>query len=90
MKDVAHRGKNEGGKNKTLRLERKLRQDNVTGTRVVIAREISRDENTLLYFEKVVFGEKEAARLNNVLKDTPLTRRNGSLFIRTALKIEEQ
>jgi len=82
--------KREGEKTKVLYLEGKLRQDNVKDLQGEIVKGINTGESVVLDFAKVVFLDDEAARLIKNLKDPRLTLRNCSLFIRTALKIEEK
>jgi len=81
--------KREGEKTKVLYLEGKLRQDNVKELQGEIVKGINTGKTIILDFAKVVFLDDEAARLIRGLKDPRLTLRNCSLFIRTALKIEE-
>jgi anti-anti-sigma regulatory factor len=82
--------KKEGEKTKVLYLEGKLRQDNVKDLQGEIVKGINTGESVILDFAKVVYLDDEAARLIKNLKDSRLTLRNCSLFIRTALKIEEK
>ena len=82
--------KKEGEKTKVLYLEGKICQDYVKELRVEITKGIGTGERVILDFEKVIFLDDEAARMLRRLKDTRLSMRNCSLFIRTALKMEDE
>jgi anti-anti-sigma regulatory factor len=82
--------KKEGEKTKVLYLEGKLCQDYVKELQVEIVKGIDTGERVILDFAKVIFLDDEAARMIRRLKDSRLSLRNCSLFIRTALKIEEK
>ena len=82
--------KREGEKTKVLYLEGKLCQDYVKELQVEIVKGIDTGESIILDFAKVVFLDDEAARMIRQLKDSRLSLRNCSLFIRTALKAEEE
>ena len=82
--------KKEGEKTKVLYLEGKICHEYVKELRVEINRGIDTGERVILDFAKVIFLDDEAARMIRKLKDSRLSLRNCSLFIRTALKIEEK
>lgn len=82
--------KKEGEKTKVLYLEGKICQDYVKELQVEIIKGIDTGERVILDFAKVIFLDDEAARMIRKLKDTRLSLRNCSLFIRTALKMEEK
>ena len=82
--------KKEGEKTKVLYLEGKICQDYVKELRVEITKGIDTGERVILDFGKVIFLDDEAARMIRRLKDTRLSLRNCSLFIRTALKMEDE
>ena len=82
--------KKEGEKTKVLYLEGKICQDYVKELRVEITKGIDTGERVILDFGKVIFLDDEAARMIRRLKDTRLSLRNCSLFIRTALKMEDK
>jgi anti-anti-sigma regulatory factor len=82
--------KKEGEKTKVLYLEGKICQDYVKELQVEIIKGINTEERIILDFAKVIFLDDEAARMIRKLKDNRLNLRNCSLFIRTALKIEEK
>jgi anti-anti-sigma regulatory factor len=81
--------KKEGEKTKVLYLEGKICQDYVKELQIEISKGIDTGEKVILDFAKVVFLDDEAARMLRKLKRYRLSLRNCSLFIRTALKIEE-
>ena len=81
--------KKEGEKTKVLYLEGKLCQDYVKELQVEISKGMDTGEKVILDFAKVIFLDDEAARMLRGLKQTRLSLRNCSLFIRTALKMEE-
>jgi anti-anti-sigma regulatory factor len=82
--------KKEGEKTKVLYLEGKICQDYVRELQIEIIKGIDTGERVILDFAKVIFLDDEAARMIRRLKDSRLSLRNCSLFIRTALKIEER
>jgi len=82
--------KKEGEKTKVLYLEGKICQDYLKELQVEIIKGINTGERVILDFAKVIFLDDEAARMLRKLKETRLSLRNCSLFIRTALKIEEK
>jgi hypothetical protein len=82
--------KREGDKTKVLYLEGKLCQDYVKELQVEIVKGIDSGEKIILDFAKVLFLDDEAARMIRRLKDSRLNLRNCSLFIRTALQVEEE
>jgi anti-anti-sigma regulatory factor len=82
--------KKEGERIKVLYLEGKLRQDNVRQLQMEIDKGKNTGESVILDFAKVVFLDDEAAQLIRKLIDSRLRLRNCSLFIRTALRIEEK
>jgi anti-anti-sigma regulatory factor len=81
--------KKEGDKTRVLHLEGKLCQDYVRELQVEIAKGVDTGEKIVLDLAKVVFLDDEAARMINTFKDSRLSLRNCSLFIRTALNIKE-
>jgi anti-anti-sigma regulatory factor len=81
--------KKEGEKTKVLYLEGKICQDYVRELQIEIIKGIDTGERVVLDFAKVIFLDDKAARMIRRLKDSRLSLRNCSLFIRTALKIEE-
>lgn len=80
----------EGEKTKVLILEGKICRDYVKELRIVIDKGIGTGEKIVLDFGKVIFLDDEAARMIRKLKDTRLSLRNCSLFIRTALKLDKK
>jgi len=82
--------KKEGGKTKVLYLEGKICQDYVKELRVEIEKGVDAGERIILDFAKISFLDDDAARMIRQLKDTRLSLRNCSLFIRTALEMEEK
>lgn len=82
--------KKEGEKTKVLYLEGKICQDYVKELRIAIDKWIDTGERVILDFARVVFMDDEAARMIGRFRDTRLSLRNCSLFIRTALKMDEK
>ncbi len=82
--------KKEGEKTKVLYLEGKICQDYVQELQIEIDKWIDTGERVILDFSKVVFMDDEAARLIRRFYDNRLSLRNCSLFIRTALKMDER
>lgn len=82
--------KKEGEKTKVLYLEGKISQDYLKELRIEIDKGVSGGESIILDFAKVNFLDDDAARMIRQLKDTRLSLRNCSLFIRTALDMEEK
>lgn len=82
--------KKEGEKTKVLYLEGKISQDYLKELRVEIDKGVDAGESIILDFAKVNFLDDSAARMIRQLKDTRLSLRNCSLFIRTALEMEEK
>lgn len=82
--------KKEGEKIKVLYLEGKISQDYLKELRIEIDKGVSAGESIILDFAKVNFLDDDAARMIRQLKDTRLSLRNCSLFIRTALDMEEK
>ena len=82
--------KKEGEKTKILYLEGKICQDYVNELRIEIDKGIDTGERVILDFAKVNFLDDEAARMIRKFKDTRMSLRNCSLFIRTALKMDEK
>ena len=58
--------------------------------RIEIDKGIDTGERVILDFAKVNFLDDEAARMIRKFKDTRMSLRNCSLFIRTALKMEKK
>jgi anti-anti-sigma regulatory factor len=82
--------KSEGEKTKVLYLEGKICRDYIKELRIEIDKGIGTGEKVILDLGKVIFLDDEAARMIRKLKDTRLSLRNCSLFIRTALKIDKK
>jgi anti-anti-sigma regulatory factor len=82
--------KKEGEKTKVLYLEGKICQDYVKELRIEIDKGMDTGERVILDFTKVVFMDDEASRMIRGLRDTRLSLRNCSLFIRTALIMDEK
>ncbi len=82
--------KKEGEKTKILYLEGKICQDYLKELQDEIDKGINSGERVILDLSRVNFLDDEAARMIRQLKDTRLIIQNCSLFIRTALKIEEK
>jgi anti-anti-sigma regulatory factor len=82
--------KKEGEKIKILYLEGKICQGYLKELQDEIDKGITSGERVVLDFAKVNFLDDEAARMIRQLKDTRLSLQNCSLFIRTALKMEEK
>jgi hypothetical protein len=80
----------EGEKTKVLYLEGKICRDYIKELRIEIDKGIGTGEKVILDLGKVMFLDDEAARMIRKLKDTRLSLRNCSLFIRTALKIDKK
>jgi anti-anti-sigma regulatory factor len=80
----------EGEKTKVLYLEGKICRDYIKEFQIEIEKGIGTGEKIILDFGKVLFLDDEAARMIRKLKDTRLSLRNCSLFIRTALKIDKK
>ena len=82
--------KNEGERTKVLYLEGKICRDYVKELRVEIDKGIRAGEKIILDFAQVIFLDDEAARMIRQLNENRLSLRNCSLFIRTALEMEEK
>lgn len=82
--------KKEGEKTKVLYLEGKISQDYLMELRVEIDKGVNAGESIILDFAKVNFLDDDAARMIRGLKGARLSLRNCSLFIRTALEMEEK
>ena len=82
--------KKEGEKTKVLYLEGKICQDYVKELRIEIDKGMDTGERVILDFTKVVFMDDESSRMIRGLRDTRLSLRNCSLFIRTALIMDEK
>ena len=77
--------KKEGEKTRVLYLEGKICQDYVKELQVEIIKGIDTGEIIILDFAKVIFLDDEAARMIRRLKDSRLSLRNCSLFIRNSV-----
>jgi len=82
--------KKEGDRTKVLYLEGKICQEYVKELRVEIDKGIRTGERVILDFAQVIFLDDDAARMIRQVKDSRLSLRNCSLFIRTALDMEEK
>jgi anti-anti-sigma regulatory factor len=82
--------KKEGDRTKVLYLEGKICQEYVKELRVEIDKGIRTGERVILDFAQVIFLDDDAARMIRQVKDSRLSLRNCSLFIRTALNMEEK
>jgi hypothetical protein len=80
----------EGEKTKVLYLEGKICRGYIKELQIEIDKGIGTGKKIILDFGKVLFLDDEAARMIRKLKDTRLSLRNCSLYIRTALKIDKK
>lgn len=82
--------KMEGERTKVLYLEGKICQEYVKEFWAEIDKGMRTGERIILDFAQVIFLDDEAARMIRKLQDSRVSLRNCSLFIRTALKMEEK
>lgn len=82
--------KKEGERIRVLYLEGKICRDYVNELRAEIDRGIRSGEMIVLDFARVAFLDDEAARMIRQFNESRLSLRNCSLFIRTALEMEEE
>jgi len=82
--------KKEDEKTKILFLEGKICQEYIKELRSEIEKGIRSRERIILDFSKVSFLDEEAARMVRGFTDKKLDLRNCSLYIRTALGMEDK
>ncbi len=82
--------KKEGKKARVLFLEGKVCQKWLEELSAEITRGLDKGEKIVLDFSKVGFIDEEAADMINRLPLQKVEKRNGSLFIRTMLRMENQ
>ncbi len=82
--------KKEGKKARVLFLEGKICQKWIEELSAEINRGLDKGEKIVLDFSKVGFIDEETADMINRLPFQKVEKRNGSLFIRTMLKMEGQ
>lgn len=82
--------KKEGKKARVLFLEGKVCHKWIEELSAEITRGMDKGEKIVLDFSKVGFIDEEAADMINRLPLQKVVKRNGSLFIRTMLKMENQ
>ena len=82
--------KKEGKKARVIFLEGKICQKWIEELSAEITRGLDKGEKIVLDFSKVGFIDEEAADMINRLPLQKVEKRNGSLFIRTMLKMENQ
>lgn len=80
----------EGERTKVLFLEGKICQEYVKELRSEIDKGMRAGERIILDLAQVIFLDDEAACMIRQLQDNRLSLRNCSLFIRTALEMEEK
>lgn len=79
----------EGKKIKVLCLEGKICQEWIKELRMEIERSLDEEKKIILDFSKVGFLDEKAAEMINRFPAQKVEKRNGSLFIRTMLKMDE-
>jgi anti-anti-sigma regulatory factor len=82
--------KKEAKKTRVLYLEGKICQKWIEELEAEIKRGLDKGEKIILDFTKVGFIDGETADMINRLPLQKVVKRNGSLFIRTMLKMENQ
>jgi anti-anti-sigma regulatory factor len=82
--------KKEGKKTRVLFLEGKVCHKWIEELSAEITRGMDKGEKIVLDFSKVGFIDEAAADMINRLPLQKVVKRNGSLFIRTMLKMENQ
>lgn len=80
--------KKEGGKTKVLYLEGKISKDWMRELESEISKGIKEGEKVVVDFSKVSYIDEQAAEMLNQFPIKKVEKRNGSLFIRTMLKME--
>ena len=80
--------KKEGEKTKVLYLEGKVCQGWLKELESEIDKGIKEGEKVIVDFSKVSYIDEQAAEMFNKFPIKKVEKRNGSLFIRTMLKIE--
>ena len=82
--------KKEGAKTKVLFLEGKISQEYQRELKSEIEKSIKKREYLILDFSKVSFLDEDAAKMIQGFGNEKLGLRNCSLYIRTALKMEDK
>jgi len=80
--------KKEGEKTKVLYLEGKVYQIWMKALEAEINRGIKEGGKVIVDFSKVSYMDEKATEMFNLFPKEKVEKRNGSLFIRTLLKIE--
>jgi len=80
--------KKEGKKTKVLYLEGKISKDWMRELESEISKGIKEGEKVIVDFSKVSYIDEQAADMLNQFPIKKVEKRNGSLFIRTMLKME--
>ena len=80
--------KKEGEKTKVLYLEGKVCQGWLKELESEIDKSVKESEKVILDFSKVSYIDEQAAEMINQFPVKKVEKRNGSLFIRTMLKME--
>lgn len=82
--------KKEGKKTRVLRLEGKICQEWIKELEAEISQGLDEGKKIILDFSEVGFMDEEAADMINRFPLQNVEKRNGSLFIRTMLKIDDR
>lgn len=82
--------KKEGKNARVLRLEGKICQEWIRELEAKISQGLNEGNKIILDFSKVGFIDQEAADMINSFPQRNVEQRNGSLFIRTMLKIDDR
>jgi anti-anti-sigma regulatory factor len=82
--------KKEGKNTRVLRLEGKICQDWIKELEAEIIRSLDDGKKVVLDFSKVGFIDEDAADMIKQFPQKKVERRNGSLFIRTVLGMEDR
>ncbi|MCK4760252.1 MAG: anti-sigma factor antagonist [Candidatus Aminicenantes bacterium] len=82
--------KKEGKKARVLRLEGKICQEWIKELEAEISQGLDEGKKIILDFSEVGFMDEEAADMINRFPLQNVEKRNGSLFIRTMLKIDDR
>lgn len=82
--------KKEGKKARVLRLEGKICQEWIKELEAEISQGLDEGKKIILDFSEVGFMDEEAADMINRFPLQNVEKRNGSLFIRTILKIDDR
>lgn len=80
--------KKEGEKTKVLYLEGKISKDWMIELESEISKGIKEGEKVIVDFSKVSYIDEQVAEMLNQFPIKKVEKRNGSLFIRTMLKME--